>query len=208
MTKNPPDNFARALAVFGAAVSLISLGLNFYNLYRDLDEKVVARLSGSLTATLGLDEKGALVSDLDPKGKLAVEVTNIGLHPVYLKGITASFNCPPNQSCPARLTFFTFFRIEAIEGSEPPRRLEPGEAANYVLVVDSSNLVDFSDDELLQQRLARGVKGLKKMSVTVTVDTTKKSFSQEVQYAHFNFSTVFLGNSKKSAASNSVKRPG
>jgi hypothetical protein len=186
MTKNPPDKFARAIAVIGTALGLISLGLS-YSTYRwqqsiyqeSLQERILVRLSAS--GTFGAGTKPML----EPKGKLGAEVTNIGLRPIYLKSVTAR-NCPQDQSCP--LGTVTFYERDPIEGKEPPRRLESGEAAYYVTDVNFSDYNSGKDDAWTKTWAETWGNFGSKM--WVRVDTTTKSLSQEVHVSRVTFSGV------------------
>jgi hypothetical protein len=181
MARNPADNFARVIAIIGTLVGITGLTLGYYNyrwqqtVYQEsLEERVLVRLSVVGTLTFPLNEQGVRVLHEEPKAKMLLEVTNIGLHPIYLKSATANF-CPPDPSCPP--ADLIFYMHDPIEGKEPPRRLEPGEAANYKLDVVVSNFFDFPDH--------------KKKTLWAVVDTTKKRFSQEFHDYEFAFSGVY-----------------
>ena len=188
MAKNPPDKFARVIAVIGTVLGLIGLGLSYSNyrwqqsIYQEsLQERVLVRFSAS-----GISRTVGKVPTLEPKGKLGVEVTNIGLHPIYLKSVTAR-NCPEDQGCPPGT--LTFYERDPIEGKEPPRRLEPGEAAYYVTDINFSDYNSDKDDAWAKTWAKTWGNVGRKM--WVRVDTTTKSLSQEVPVNRFTFSWTF-----------------
>jgi hypothetical protein len=174
ITKKPPDWFARVVAIVGLIFGLGGLGLSYYSyrwqqsIYQEgLQERILVRLGASRLA------KSMKKLTLFPNGKLGIEVTNIGLHPIYLKGVTGDFGNEVDlkDGLTAR-QMLTFYRYDPIEGKKPLKRLEPDETANFVLDINFSQFPVSSDTKL-----------------RVRVETTTKTFSQDVPFSWFNISS-------------------
>lgn len=173
MAKNPPDRVARATAVIGTALStalaLVGLWQNHnYSRWQQATYQESLRERIQVRVSMSLREGEHLT--LGSKGKLGIEVTNVGSHPIYLKSVTGSLSSPfdSKQISPT----LTFYERDPIAGKEPPRRLEPDEAANFVLDVD------FSEFPFRSEMWTR-------------VETTTRRFVQQVE---LSWVTILPGN--------------
>jgi len=125
MSKNPPDWWARAFGILGILIGLGGLVSTFFNnrwqrqVYeKSLEERIFVQLGGSYKFSSLVPAKEP---EKPPKVELGVEIVNLGLQPMYLKNIIAEVG--DHRA--------TFYEHDTLDTTEPMRRLEPGEAANY-----------------------------------------------------------------------------
>jgi hypothetical protein len=110
-TKNPPDWWARGIAIFGSVLTIIGLIFTLFN-YRwqtktyqeSLEERVFVRLFASL-AFQPVDratwtQKWSL---WNPKGLLGVEIVNLGMRPVFSRTLQPTVRTPILLSIPTIL---------------------------------------------------------------------------------------------------------
>jgi hypothetical protein len=161
--KDPsPDWFARGTAALGIALSIVGLGLTYYNyrwqtaIYQEnIAERILVRLSASRTVN---DVESF---SLDPKGEVGLEIVNIGLRPLYIKRV--------HMQIESRI--FTFYEHDPAKTNEPMKLLGPSEAANYRMSWD-----------FLEHPFTVGPESdSKEEDVQVQVGTSKKTFSFEHQ---------------------------
>jgi hypothetical protein len=157
-----PDWFARGAAALGIALSIVGLGLTYYNyrwqkeIYQEnIAERILVRLGASRTFN---DVES---SSLDPKGEVGVEVVNIGLRPLYIKRAYMQIG---NE-------IFDFYEHNPAKKNEPLKLLAPSEAANYRLSWD------FLEHPLQEWPESNS----KEENIQVQVETTKKTFCFEHQ---------------------------
>jgi len=172
MSKNPPDWWARGGALAGIGLSIIGLGLTYRNsswqqqVYEEsLQERIIIHLGMARTSV-----SGGNTLTFESKGKVSVEVTNIGLHPIYLKSIRTGLGGPVGNMITGAPSLIVY-QPDPIEGKEPLKRLEPGEAFPFVKDADFSEYpLNFDSNSW------------------VRVETTTKVFSQQVRVSLFNIS--------------------
>lgn len=163
MSKNPPDWWARTFGLLG----IVGLALSYSN-YRwqqqvyakSQEERVFVQLSAAY-------KLGSGVQTNPTQAQLTVEVVNLGMQPMYLKSITG-------EVADHRASFHEH---DPLNAKEPMRRLEPGEAADYV----TDWQWPLEDVEDTGKEKGRGMEG------TVEVETTKKRFTQS---AYINRVTI------------------
>ena len=160
MSKNPPDWWARSFGIIGILIALGGLTATYFNnrwqqqVYeKSLEERIYVQLSAGYDFSSFLRSRK---TKTPPNRQLAVEVVNLGLQPMYLKGISG-------EVAGHRANFYEH---DPLNAKEPMRRLEPGEAADYKIDWE------FSLEDI----------GIAKGRGTIEVETTKKSFSQPVQF--------------------------
>lgn len=164
MSKNPPDWWARGIGGLGLLVAVGGLVLSFFN-YRwqkavyekSQEERVFVQLSAEYNLSTVLR---SITTKETPQGQLAVEVVNLGLQPMYIKSVTGEIGGHKAE----------FYEHDPMK-SDPMRKVEPGEGADYKINWPVASLQDIGTD---------GGKG------SIEVETTKKSFSQPVRVNRVN----------------------
>jgi hypothetical protein len=150
------DWFARVVAVIGSAIGIAGLGLSYYNyrwqqvVYRESQAEMVFT---QLSATRTWLENNRFSSD----GELRIEITNIGLHPLYLKRAGIQIG--------RRL--FDFYEYKPGSANEALKILQPSESTNFSLSWD------FSEHPIEEWLDSEG----KYEDLELTIETTKRVFS-------------------------------
>jgi hypothetical protein len=175
MSKNPPDWWARVFGGLGILIGLGGLSLTFYNnqkqerLYQEsLEERVLVRTMAWVSIKTDGDYKTDL--PMEPEGTLGVEAVNIGMRPLYLKSVTAKIG--PHSVVP-------FYEYDPLKSKSALVKLEPGEAADYTATVN------FGEHHLIGSSTERE-------DVWITVETTKKDFTQKAHIDRINISSYIF----------------
>ena len=161
MSKNPPDWWARTFGMLGILIALGGLAATYFNnrwqqqVYaKSEEERIFVQLNAEYTSLSSNWSEETKPS----QAQLAVEIVNLGMQPMYLKSITG-------EVADHRASFYEH---DPLNAKEPLRRLEPGEAADYV----TDWQWPLEDLEDTGKEKGRGMEG------TVEVETTKKRFTQ------------------------------